>query len=67
MLTESKSTIIKYLEDEPASSTREVSQGSVIQRSEAYKLLCELERKGLIMRRGGLDGNTITFKWSLVD
>ncbi len=66
MLTENKSAIIKYLESEPDSSTREVSCGAAVQRSVAYELLCELESKGMVRRRGGLDGTTITFKWDLV-
>ena len=66
MLTEIKYGIMEHLVACPDSNTREVNEAIPDHdRSTVYSSLCELERKGAVRRKGGLDGTTITFIWNL--
>lgn len=67
MLPEHKSAIVEYLEKNPDSNIRAIFESTKIDRKEIYTILCVLENKHDVERRGGLDGTTLTFFWKLLD
>jgi len=66
MLPEIKESIILYLEENPGSSTRLISQMLDISIIETYEALILLEHRGLVEQSNNLTG-TISFTWKISD
>lgn len=62
---ETQTEILKYLRENGPISSRGISEFLGVPKKDIYAFLTECEEQDIAIRKGGKDGNTIVFHWSL--